>query len=112
MMTGSPPEAHDSSGETAPVSGATFGILSLPPQYSPKLRDIVMKMLMFDRKERPTVGDLSELVDGGWAAWREDTEEGKRVVMKGSTKRRNRLALSDFGKLFPGRTRAGDLGVL
>lgn len=45
-----------------------------------------MGMLRADPKARPKVDDLSVIVDAKWASWRENTEEGKTVVLKGHQK--------------------------
>lgn len=86
MMDGSPPQPLDVPGATKTPNEADFYVRKLPQRFSPRLREIVMGMLKVNPKARPTVADLSEVVDAGWAAWREDTVEGKKVVLKGHQK--------------------------
>lgn len=109
MMAGTPPLPLDVPGVAKNPSEADFYVRKLPPRYNPRLREIVMGMLRVDPKARPTVLDLSEVVDAGWAAWRLDTGEGRRVVLKGHQK-------SDFGAeksrleaQFPDLVKAGSL---
>lgn len=68
-----------------------------------------MGMLRVDPKARPTVDDLSVVVDAGWAAWREDTEEGKTVVLKGREKNPSGLQKSQLEALFPDLVKEGRL---
>ena len=100
-MDGDPLQPQDVTGITAPLTDDDFWVRSLSRRYSPRLREIVMGMLRVNPKARPTVDDLSEVVDSGWAAWRENTEEGRRVVMKGRTKQINEApGVRDFEDRF------------
>ena len=85
-MAGTPPLPLDVTEVADKPTDADFWVRSLPRRFSPALREIVMGMLRADPKARPKVDDLSVIVDAKWASWRENTEEGKTVVLKGHQK--------------------------
>lgn len=107
MMAGAPPLAIDPSKIVGNPSEADFWVRSLPRRYSSRLRQIVMGMLRVDRTARPTADDLSVVVDGGWAAWREDTDEGKSIVLKGELKHLDGPGKSEIEELFPDLMKKG-----
>jgi hypothetical protein len=109
MMAGIPPLQLDPTEVTDKPNKSDFWVRSLPRRYSKGLRDIVMGMLRTDRKARPTADDLSYVVGAGWTAWLEDTEEGKRVVLKGRQKRWNGASKSQIEELIPDLLEAGRL---
>lgn len=109
MMGGSPPLPLNVAGVAKPPSEADFYVRKLPQRFSPRLREIVMGMLRVDSKARPTVLDLSEVVDAGWAAWREDTEEGKKVILKGHQEPNFEAEKSRIEAQFPRLVKAGNL---
>ena len=109
MMDGNPPLPLNVTGVGKTPTEADFYVRKLPPRFSPRLREIVMGMLRVDSKARPTVVDLSEVVDAGWAAWRENTEEGKRVVLKGHQKPNFKAEKSRIEAQFPDLVKAGNL---
>lgn len=109
MMAGTPPQPLDLTGVVGNPAEADFWVRSLPRRFSIRLREIVMGMLRADPKARPTVDDLSVVVDAGWAAWREDTDEGEKVVLKGSQKHLYGAEKGQIEALFPDLIKTGGL---
>ena len=107
MMAGAPPLSIDPRKIVGNPSEADFWVRSLPRRYSSRLREIVMGMLRVNRTARPTVDDLSVVVDSGWAAWREDTDEGKGIVLKGESQHLDKAGKSQIEELFPDLVKLG-----
>lgn len=109
MMAGKPPLPVDLTGIVENPTEGEFWVRKPPQRFSSRLREIVRGMLSTDPEARPTVDDLSVEVDAGWAAWREDTEEGKTVVLKGHQKIRVGAEKSRREALFPDLVKKGNL---
>ena len=109
MMAGTPPLPLNLTGVVGNLTEADFWIRSLPRRFSSRLREIVNGMLRTDPQARPTVDDLSVVVDAGWAAWREGTEEGKKIVLKGSQKINVGAQKIQLEALFPDLMKQGSL---
>jgi hypothetical protein len=101
MMAGTPPVPLDLRKVTGPPKKSDFWVRALPRRYSSKLREIVLGMLRTDPKARPTAEDLSVVVGAGFATWMEETEEGKRMILKGRSEYTNGIRISQIEEMVP-----------
>lgn len=93
MMAGEPPQKVDHSQYTGDPQLGDFWVTAPPSRYSAGLKNIVGRMMRAARETRPTAKELSEEVGAGMREWMEDTEEGRRMVLKGSEVRGLRPSL-------------------
>lgn len=114
MMAGTPPIPIDTTGAVGNPTEDDFWVRALPRKYSSSLRKIVMGMLRVNPEARPTVDDLSVVVDAGWAEWREKTEEGRTIILKGRQKisEEDKKEMAKIEALIPKLIKAGSLDDL